>query len=169
MISESHAVAQFARLSSLNSRKAIGKPEIREYLRVTKSAARSDYQVAAAVTRWIDTQTFPPSPAELRAMIEASAASAPATDGDCRECNGSGRRSFWALITIDRWPDSGNVRSRKVEKIPVEGDPNLWLLSWPPLAKQVDGRNQIVETLSGFCRCGFGQRLKQAKAAAREA
>lgn len=169
MTSDRHSITQLARFSALNGGKAQAKAQAEEYLRIVKATARSDYQVAKAVTAWIDTQMFPPSPAELRAMIEATSASAPSQDGDCRECGGSGRRSFWALVTTERWPDSGQIRRRRVEEIPVTGDPNYWLMQWPDLAKQVDGRDQEVTMMSTFCRCGRGLRLKDAKAAGREA
>jgi hypothetical protein len=161
VISERHAVVQIARLSACSGGKNVGKAEAAEYLRVTKAAAKTDHQVAAAVTAWIDSQTFAPSPAELRVMIEATPTHSAKPAGDCLDCHGGGRRSYWALVTVERWEDSGRIRRRKVEEIPVTGDPNLWLVSTPALAATVDGNKQRVVMMSGYCHCDSGKRLAQ--------
>lgn len=165
MISERHAVIQIARLSSCTGGKNMGKAEAAEYLRVAKAAAKTDYQVAAAVTSWIDSQTFAPSPAELKAMIDATPTHSARPAQDCRDCSGTGRRSFWALVTVERYEDTGRVRRRNVEEIPPSGDGNLWLVQDPPLAKLVDGVNQRVVMMAGWCSCDYGDRLRQMVAA----
>ena len=166
MISELNAVQQIARLGSLTRKNAISKTEAAEYLRVVRSTAKTDHQIRAAIDTWIDSQTFPPSPAELRNVIESTPLHESGDELNCPECHGSGRRSFWALITVERWPDSGRIKRRALEEIPVEGDPNLWLLQWPRLASQVDGKTQTVEIVSGFCRCRIGQQRKSVAVAA---
>lgn len=165
MISERHAVIQIARLSSCTGGKNMGKAEAAEYLRVAKAAAKTDYQVAAAVTSWIDSQTFAPSPAELKAMIDATPTHSARPAQDCRDCSGTGRRSFWALVTVEHYEDTGRVRRRNVEEIPPSGDGNLWPVKDPPLAKLVDGVNQRVVMMAGYCRCDHGERLRQMVAA----
>lgn len=165
MISERHTVIQIARLASCTGGKNMGKAEAAEYLRVAKAVAKTDFQVAAAVTSWIDSQTFAPSPAELRAMIDATPAHSARPAQDCRDCSGTGRRSYWALVTVDRYEDTGRIRRRNVEEIPPSGDANLWLVQDPPLAKVVDGVNRRVAMMSGYCRCEYGERLRQMVAA----
>lgn len=170
MISEQSAAAQINRLSALAGNKGgIGKVELREYLRVVLATAQTDHQVSAAITAWIDSQTFPPSPSELRAQIEATPTHAARPKADCAECRGAGRRSFWALISTERWEDSGRIRRRKVEEIPPSGDGNMWLVNHPPVAALVDGINQRVAMLSAFCRCEYGERLRQMATARQEA
>jgi hypothetical protein len=161
MISDQYAINQIGRLAAIHRSKRLTKGEIHEYLRVTKAAAKTDHQVGAAITAWLDTQTFPPSPAELRVMIEATPTHSAKPTGDCLDCSGTGRRSFWALVTIERWQDSGRIRRRNVEEIPVEGDPNLWLVNTPALAAEVDGNEQRVVMMSGYCHCDAGKRMAQ--------
>lgn len=165
MISESHAKAQIDRLKACSGAKQLGTTEKAEYLRIIRGTAKTDHQVAAAVTSWIDSQTFAPSPAELKAMIDATPTHSARPAQDCRDCSGTGRRSYWALVTVERYEDTGRIRRRRVEEIPPSGDLNTWLVQDPPVAKLVDGVNQRVAMMSGWCSCDYGDRLRQMVAA----
>ena len=165
MISEAYATKEFGRFKALSGGRAITPAQTAEWVRVARAAARSDTQLRNAVTAWLDSQTFPPAPAELRAAIESTPMHAAERGGECSACKGSGRRSFWALITTERWQDSGRIRSRRCEEIPCTGDPNYWLIQEPDLACKVDGERQRVALLSGYCGCSLGQTLRRDQSA----
>lgn len=164
MISDAYAAKELARLRSLSGGRSITPAQIAEWTRIARATARNDAQLKGAITAWLDTQTFPPSPAELRTIIEATPTHA-SSRGNCEMCGGGGRRSFWALITTERWEDSGRIRRRTCEEIPCTGDPNFWLMHEPELAARVDGNRQRVALLSGYCGCSIGHALRRDQSA----
>ena len=166
MMSDAYAARELARFRALANGRNVTAAQITEWTRVARSAARSDTHLQRAVTAWLDTHSAPPTPLELRATIDATTVTAhPSAARDCPTCQGSGRRSYWALITVERWEDSGRIRRRTCEEIPCTGDSNYWLMHEPELAARVDGINQRVALLSGFCDCPRGVTLRQGQSA----
>ena len=163
MITEASAWQELKRLGVLSTWKNIDAKNKAEFTRIVASACRTQMELGAAISEWLRTEMFVPSPTELLALI-TGARNDSSPSGNCPDCSGSGRRVYWGLVTVERWPDSGRIRRRRVEEIPIEGDPNLWLLSWPRLAGQVDGENQTVEMFSAFCSCDYGRRFRDAQA-----
>jgi len=163
MITEASAWQELKRLSALTTWKNVDAAGKAEFTRILAPACRTQMELAAAISEWLRTEMFAPSPSDLLGLITGNRNDS-LPSGNCPDCSGSGRRSFWGLVTVERWPDSGRIKRRRVEEIPIEGERNLWLLSWPALAKQVDGENQLVEMFSAFCACDYGRRFRDAQA-----
>lgn len=161
MIPESVAMSQIKRLKIYPKFKDLDTEAKIDYSRMFASACQTPYQAAQAMDTWIRTQKFLPAPAELIELVSECNAAPVERFGDCLECMGRGRRTFWALITTERWPDSGRIKRRIVEEIPPEGDQNYWLMTWPSVASKVNPDTQTVSQLCGYCLCEYGQRLKE--------
>jgi hypothetical protein len=163
------AQSQIRRLASVRGWKDLNDDGKRELLDTLVSASSSDYHARGIIDRWLQTQTWLPAPAELRALADdvPSKPSEARRSHDCPLCRGDGRESYWVLRTvISRWPDSGRVRQQTVERIaPWPGRENMYLIE-SPRAWREDGTlgrleerieaEQTVTLVSGYCRCEYG-------------
>lgn len=125
--------------------------------------AVSDEHAKAIVDTWLREGEKLPTPSQLRAIASSTEPARPGRSADsCPVCRGSGRESYWALITTERWSDSGKVKRRYVERIPPNpgSDPAFYLSERPAIEAKVDGQSQIVALLSGYCLCEYGQHMQ---------
>lgn len=158
MVDKSIAQAQIRRLASLRGWKDLNDDGKGELLAALQSSAQNEYHARGIIDRWLQTQTWLPAPSELRSTADDVPAQQPQVHRSaCSICQGTGRESFWALVTIHRWPN-GEIRRRQIERIPATpGRENMYLVERPALEAEVDGSNQHVAMVSGYCLCEYGQ------------
>lgn len=122
------------------------------------------YHANQIVETWLTRDRFMPTPSDLRALAEECPTHPPTVDRKefCPLCRGEGRESFWALVTTERWHDSGRIKARITERIPpIPGREEWYLIERPAVEATVDGINQRVCMMSDFCPCRYGQHIKQ--------
>lgn len=156
------------------------------------AAASNEYHAEQIIAKWIQHNRFLPTPADIHALAPDVPArrQAAINTGACSTCRGTGRESYWALQTTERWEDSGRVKHRRLERIPVDRWVNaeaqanhvdatkLALMRSPRIEggsqdgqyweAVVDGIAQVVAIVNGFCACEFGQHLAQLRIAGQE-
>ena len=133
--------------------------------------AKTTYHAGEIVNQWVGSSRYMPTALDLH-DVAAYAPTAPipaSVARTCPACKGSGRRTYWGLISYERTP-SGVIARRLCEEIPIWPEiadrPWLYLMRTPPVALRVDGQNQIVETVCGWCACDFGRHLSAVQRAA---
>lgn len=160
-VSRDYAVEQVKRLASLPGWRDLPQGGKTEIANTMAEVAESEYHCRATMNRWLSENRWLPSPADIRATAEASPSYEPPPQdrASCSLCGGSGRESFWALVTTDRWPN-GQIRKRHVERIPATpGRENMYLVERPALEASVDGEAQRVAMVSGYCCCEYGRHM----------
>lgn len=164
MISESVAVRQAMRFRSLRTREALseqGREALQEeYIRVLQQHALSEDHAVRMVTRWLMTNPYAPTLADLVGLASAT----PLTDakvrpdGKCSGCAGTGFERVWTLETDEKISDRGAILSSYRTKELIT-DPEIAA----DLAKRVNGRSQVLVPRVRHCTyCGFGKSIKEA-------
>jgi hypothetical protein len=148
------AQSQIRRLASVRGWKDLNDDGKRELLETLVSASSSDYHARGIIDKWLQTQTWLPAPAELRAIADDVPTSEPKIHkSGCSLCAGTGRDSYWADVEISRWPN-GEVRKRIAHRIHASpGAENQYLVSCPT-------NYPDAVMVSGYCLCEYGQHLR---------
>jgi len=152
-------------------------------------AAMTPYHAEQIISTWVRTNRFLPTPADIHALAEDTPTHKPqvVNTGACSLCHGDGRESYWALTTTTRWEDSGRIKHRRLDRLPVDRwvlaeaaqcdvDPNKLALMRSPRIEggsqdgmyweaAVDGIGEQVCIVSSYCACEYGQHLKQSRLA----
>ena len=148
------ATRQINRLCGLPRFGELGKDGVAEMVRVLREHADNENHAERAVTEWIDHNKWLPSCAELIEVLEQTL-SKPAKikpNWDCEHCKGSAYERTWLLVTYVRHP-SGEKKSTEETEITPEMAAEL--------SQTVDNHFQKVVDAVKYCRCSFGQQIKE--------
>jgi hypothetical protein len=163
------AKSEIKRLWAMNGARERGPEWEKEIQRTLLAIAVDDSHLSAIVGKILTEEIWAPAPAQIRAIAEmVPIAKEWHPSGErCPLCQGQGRESFWALISTERWHDTGRIRRRTMERIgPKPGHEAYYLQERPDLEEIVDGVNQCVQMVSGYCLCEAGVYLKEIQMAA---
>lgn len=154
-------VDQIRRLGSCPGWRDCNQYARKELADTLEQVAVSPYHARATITLWLSENRWLPSPADIRSAAAAAPHSEPpkAIRSQCSLCAGSGRDSYWGLISTERWPN-GEIKRRICERIPATpGRENMYLVERPAIEAHVDGQSQVVAMVSGYCCCEYGRHL----------
>jgi hypothetical protein len=148
---------QVARLGGLPCFNDLGEAGIGDLVRVLREGAETDEHAERAVTAWLNSNKWLPTPSELLDMLETlPARQAVKPNYGCARCQGAGFEPVHVLVTYIRHPN-GEAKNCEERVITAEVAKQL--------AQQVDGVSQLVTTGCRPCGCSYGQHLYRARAA----
>lgn len=164
--------------------------EIKQILaEALRDAASNPYHAEKIVKHWVDNNKFLPTPHDFLMIAQEVPASKPVVHntGSCSLCRGTGTESYWALVTISRWEDSGRIKNRDTARLPVDRwvmaeaeqnqvDPQKLSIMRSPRIEGgeqdglyweavVDGINQRVAVVNAYCVCDYGRHLREERIA----
>ena len=163
------AKSEIKRLWAMNGASDRGPEWEKEILRTLLEISVDDSHLSAIVGKILTEEIWAPAPAQIRQIAESVpiAREWHPSGERCPLCQGQGRESYWALITTDRWYDTGRIRRRTLQRIPPKpGHEAYYLQERPNLEAEVDGINQCVQLVSGYCLCEAGIHLQEIQRAA---
>jgi hypothetical protein len=156
-ISKPEAIRQVNRLSVLPRFGELGEFGMAEFVRVVREGAETDEHAERAVTAWLNSNKWLPTPAELLELLATLPGRqiVPPNYG-CVTCKGSGFEPVHVLVTYIRHPN-GEAKNCEERVITAEVAGQL--------ASKVDGVSQVVTTGCRPCGCSYGRHLYRARAA----
>lgn len=157
MITRQDALKQMLRLSVLGGWRDLPEAGQEELVEQIQAIFRDEGHAAAALTRWMRSSSWLPTPADLQRVADEVPPRAIVADRDCQGCRGTGFRLIWELITYGSVIRLSGERQRTVERITQE---QYW-----DLRGRVDGHDQVVRECVEPCDCDYGQRLRAARLA----
>lgn len=151
------AIAQVQRFSVLSGWRDLDAAAVGELAKALMASVSTKSEASRVVDMLIRRKEFVPRPVEIHREAAEQEVHFEA-DAGCSHCRGSGYEIRDLLVTYTGGMNRGGFRCSRVE-----------VIQFPEIAdelrKKADGLHQNVYTAAAYCRCQYGQNLKQSRLA----